>query len=92
MTLELGDPKLNATYYADVALTTGCHSVYIVGDDASMTRTVYPTTTAFTILVGTGTCPDGKCRSLPRHAPARERLRKRRRRGRRRRRRKRRCG
>ena len=28
---ELGDDKLNATYYADVPLTAGCHPVFIVG-------------------------------------------------------------
>jgi MYXO-CTERM domain-containing protein len=58
MTLELGTPTLNATYMATVALTAGCHSVFIVGVSASKVQTVYPTTTAFTIPVGSGTCAD----------------------------------
>ena len=53
---ELGDPKLNATYYADVPLTAGCHPVFVVGHDAGGARVAYPTTTAFTIAVGGGTC------------------------------------
>ncbi len=56
MTKELGDPKLNATYYADVPLTAGCHPVFIVGHDAGGARWAYPTTTAFTIAVGSGSC------------------------------------
>ncbi len=37
----------------------GCHSVFIVGDNAGRTvRTTYPTTTAFTIPVGSGACAD----------------------------------
>ena len=56
MTKELGDPKLNATYYADVPLTAGCHPVFVVGHDAGGARVAYPTTTAFTIAVGGGTC------------------------------------
>jgi hypothetical protein len=58
MTKELGDPKLNATYYADVPLTAGCHSVYIIGDSAGGTHAAYPTTTAFTIAVGSGACAE----------------------------------
>jgi MYXO-CTERM domain-containing protein len=58
MTLELGTPTLNATYMATVPLAIGCHSVFVVGESASMVRTVYPTTTAFTIAVGSGTCAD----------------------------------
>jgi hypothetical protein len=58
MTLELGTPALNATYSAQVTLATGCHSVFIVGDDAEKVRTTYPETTAFTIAVGGGTCAD----------------------------------
>jgi hypothetical protein len=49
---ELGDPKLNSTWYADVPLTNGCHSVYILGQSASGTQASYPATTAFTINVG----------------------------------------
>jgi hypothetical protein len=56
LTKELGDPKLNATYYADVPLTAGCHPVFVVGHDAGGARVAYPTTTAFTIAVGSGTC------------------------------------
>jgi hypothetical protein len=56
MTKELGDPKLNATYYADVPLTAGCHPVFVVGHDVGGARIAYPTTTAFTIAVGSGTC------------------------------------
>jgi hypothetical protein len=56
MTKELGDPTLNATYYADVPLTAGCHPVFIVGHDSGGARQAYPTTTAFTIAVGGGTC------------------------------------
>jgi hypothetical protein len=56
MTKELGDPKLNATYYADVPLTAGCHPVFVVGHDAGGAHVAYPTTTAFTIAVGGGTC------------------------------------
>ena len=56
MTRELGNDKLNATYYADVPLTAGCHPVFIVGHDAGGMRWAYPTTTAFTIAVGGGTC------------------------------------
>ncbi len=60
MTLELGTPTLNATYMVAVPLPAGCHSVYIVGDSASMVRSVYPTTTAFTIPVAAaaGSCAD----------------------------------
>jgi MYXO-CTERM domain-containing protein len=58
MTLELGTPTLNATYMAAVPLAVGCHSVFIVGASASGTRTTYPTTTAFTIPVGSGACAD----------------------------------
>jgi hypothetical protein len=58
MTLELGKPTLNATYMAAVPLTAGCHSVFIVGDSVEKVRTTYPTTTAFTIPVGSGTCAD----------------------------------
>jgi hypothetical protein len=53
---ELGDPKLNATYYADVPLTAGCHPLFVVGHDSGGARVAYPTTTAFTIAVGGGTC------------------------------------
>ena len=56
MQKELGDPKLNATYYADVPLTAGCHPVFVVGHDAGGMRWAYPTTTAFTIAVGGGSC------------------------------------
>ncbi len=56
LTKELGDPKLNATYYADVPLTAGCHPVFVVGHDAGGARVAYPTTTAFTIAVGGGSC------------------------------------
>ncbi|HXU71201.1 MAG TPA: hypothetical protein VN947_17830 [Polyangia bacterium] len=56
MQKELGDPTLNATYYADVTLAAGCHPVFIVGHDAGGMRWAYPTTTAFTIAVGGGTC------------------------------------
>ncbi len=52
MARELGDPKLNSTWYADVPLTNGCHSVYIVGQSASGTQASYPGSTAFTINVG----------------------------------------
>ena len=38
MTKELGDPKLNATYYADVPLANGCHNVYVLGSAASRAR------------------------------------------------------
>ena len=58
MTKELGDPKRNATYYADVPLVAGCHSVYALGHDSAAVRVTYPTTTAFTIPVGGGTCAD----------------------------------
>ena len=59
LTSELGDPKKNATYYADVPLTNGCHSVYIVGHDAGGAHQSYPTTIAFTINVGgTAACAD----------------------------------
>ncbi len=59
MTLELGTATLNATYMAAVSLAVGCHSVFIVGDNAGRTvRTTYPTTTAFTIPVGSGACAD----------------------------------
>ena len=60
MTLELGTPTLNATYMAAVPLAAGCHSVFIVGDTASGTRAVYPTTTSFTIPVAAaaGSCAD----------------------------------
>jgi MYXO-CTERM domain-containing protein len=59
MTLELGTPTLNATYLtAAVTLAVGCHSVFIVGDSAGGVRSIYPTTTAFTINVGGGTCAD----------------------------------
>jgi hypothetical protein len=52
MTRELGDPKLNSTWYADVPLAAGCHSVWILGTSAAGQRAVYPQTTAFTINVG----------------------------------------
>jgi len=59
MTLELGDPKLNATYDADVALANGCHSAYVLGAAASGASAAHPTTTAFTINVGgAANCPD----------------------------------
>jgi hypothetical protein len=58
MTLELGDPKLNATYKAAMSLGAGCHSVFVVGDSAAHVRSSYPTTTAFTIPVGGATCAD----------------------------------
>jgi hypothetical protein len=59
LTRELGDPKLNSTWYADVPLANGCHSVYILGQSASGTHVSYPTTTAFTINVGkTTNCAD----------------------------------
>jgi hypothetical protein len=59
MTKELGDPKLNATYYADVPLANGCHNAYVLGTAASGARAAYPTTTAFTINVGgAASCPD----------------------------------
>jgi hypothetical protein len=58
LTLELGDPKLNATYYADVPLNDGCHTVWILAHDSGSTRVTYPTTTAFTITVGNGNCMD----------------------------------
>jgi hypothetical protein len=56
MTRELGTDTLNATYMASVPLPVGCHSVFIVGDSTSKVRTIYPTTTAFTIPVGAGVC------------------------------------
>jgi hypothetical protein len=52
MTRELGDPTLNATYYADVPLAGGCHPVYVLGTTAGGMSSAYPTTTAFTINVG----------------------------------------
>jgi hypothetical protein len=52
LTRELGDPKLNSTWYADVALPAGCHSVWVLGTSAAGQRAVYPQTTAFTINVG----------------------------------------
>ncbi|MCU1282733.1 MAG: hypothetical protein JWM53_6279 [bacterium] len=59
MTKELGDPKLNATYFADVPLANGCHNVYVLGTAASGAQAAYPTTTAFTINVGgAANCPD----------------------------------
>lgn len=58
MTKELGDPAKNATYDVDVPLGSGCHSVYVVGRDAAGTRWSYPTTTAFTIAVGGGSCAE----------------------------------
>jgi Big-like domain-containing protein len=62
---ELGDPKLNATYVADVTLADGCHSVYVLGTSATGARASYPTTTAFTIAVGNPTaCPDSLPQSL----------------------------
>lgn len=56
MALELGDPTRNATYVAEAPLSDGCHAVYISGQDAAGTRQRYPTTTAFTIAVGAGSC------------------------------------
>jgi hypothetical protein len=59
LTRELGDPKLNSTWYADVQLPAGCHSVYILGTSAAGQRAVYPQTTAFTINVGnSAACAD----------------------------------
>ena len=59
MTRELGDPKLNATYYADVLLANGCHNAFVLGTAASGASAAYPTTTAFTINVGgAANCPD----------------------------------
>jgi len=59
MTRELGDPALNATYYADVPLGNGCHDVFVLGTSAAGATAAYPTTTAFTINVGGAAgCPD----------------------------------
>jgi hypothetical protein len=59
MQKELGDPTLNATYYADVPLAGGCHNVFVLGTAASGASAAYPTTTAFTINVGgAASCPD----------------------------------
>jgi hypothetical protein len=52
LTRELGDPKLNSTWFADVPLANGCHSVYILGQAAGGAQATYPGTTAFTINVG----------------------------------------
>jgi hypothetical protein len=59
--LELGDPKLNSTWFADVPLSNGCHTVYILGTAQGGGATRYPTATSITIPVGGGACPD----SLP---------------------------
>jgi len=59
MTRELGDPKLNATYYADVALPNGCHNAFVLGTSVAGASAAYPNTTAFTINVGNAAaCPD----------------------------------
>jgi hypothetical protein len=59
MVKELGDPTLNATYYADVPLTNGCHNVYALGKTAGGVAASYPATTAFDIDVGNvANCPD----------------------------------
>ncbi|MDB4967163.1 MAG: hypothetical protein JWN44_2852, partial [Myxococcales bacterium] len=55
---ELGDDKKNAAYFADLPLADGCHSVYVVGHDATGARQSYPTTVAFTINVGGVACAD----------------------------------
>jgi hypothetical protein len=71
VTLEFGKPSLNATYYADVPLSNGCHSVYVLGHDSGGTRVTYPTSTAFTIAVGGGSCaeevaqPQASCEGGP---------------------------
>jgi hypothetical protein len=62
---ELGDPKLNATYYADVPLTAGCHAVYVLARDAQGTRSAYPSTTAFTIPVAGANCPEEAMQAAP---------------------------
>ncbi|MDB4966623.1 MAG: hypothetical protein JWN44_2312, partial [Myxococcales bacterium] len=59
MQRELGDPKLNSTWYADVPLANGCHNVYVLGTAVGGQRAAYPTTTAFTINVGNQpSCPE----------------------------------
>ena len=55
MTREMGDDHLNGTWYADVALGSGCHAVYALAHDAGGARLTYPTTTAFVVSV------DGNC-------------------------------
>jgi hypothetical protein len=56
---ELGDPKLNSTWYVDLPLAAGCHSVYILGESAGGASALYPGSTAFTIPVGgVSGCPE----------------------------------
>ena len=59
MTRELGTDTLNATYYADVPLTAGCHAVFVAGHTAAGVAALYPTTKAFTINVASAAnCAD----------------------------------
>lgn len=64
MQKELGDPKLNSTWYADVPLSSGCHTVYVVGTATTGETAKYPTSTAFTVPVAGAACAD----SLPQPA------------------------
>jgi hypothetical protein len=56
MTLELGTDKLNATYKTTATLAAGCHTYWILAHDASGSRVTYPTTGAYNVPVGSGTC------------------------------------
>jgi hypothetical protein len=58
MAKELGDEKLNATYRASTSFAVGCHSIYILGADSAGARALYPTTTAFTVVIGSGACAE----------------------------------
>ena len=71
MQRELGDPRLNATYFADVPLVAGCHSVFVLGTSTTGASERYPSSTAFTIRVGGVACaesvaqPAASCGTTP---------------------------
>jgi len=53
---ELGTETLNSTWYADVSLSTGCHTWYVLAHDGGGGRDTYPTTGALTVSVDNAPC------------------------------------
>src|SRR5439155_1633021 len=53
---ELGTDKLNATYLKAMTLAAGCHTYYILANDAKGVRTTYPTVGALLMPVGGVAC------------------------------------
>ena len=65
MSLELGSPTLNSTWYSDVLLPPACHSWFVIGHDAMGNRSTYPTKGALFVGAGGVACPNDYSAQAP---------------------------